>query len=96
MERENTPDSRKDRIYDPSEWESMLDTDTDSDIEKIKRSKSFKDRLDPLLCKSCLLFYARKFILFLHIVLLSFLLATSKRIHRISEIFLIKLHKRMG
>ncbi|XP_011351800.1 protein sprint isoform X3 [Ooceraea biroi] len=49
VERENTPDSRKDRTYDPSEWESMLDTDAESDIEKMKRNKNFKERLDPLL-----------------------------------------------
>ncbi|KAG7197349.1 hypothetical protein KM043_018456 [Ampulex compressa] len=47
-EREETPDSRKDRTYDPSEWETMLDTD-ESDVERIKRNKSFKERLDPLL-----------------------------------------------
>lgn len=51
MEREDTlPDSRKDRTYDPSEWDTMLDTD-ESDVERIKRNKSFKERLDPLLCK---------------------------------------------
>ncbi|XP_011684298.1 PREDICTED: protein sprint-like [Wasmannia auropunctata] len=46
---ENTLDLRKDRIHDPSEWETMLDTDAESDIERIKRSRSFKERLDPLL-----------------------------------------------
>lgn len=51
MDREDTPDSRKDRTYDPSEWETMLDTDVETDIEKVKRNKSFKERLDPLLCK---------------------------------------------
>lgn len=51
MEREDmSPDSRKDHAYDPSEWETMLDTD-ESDVERIKRNKSFKERLDPLLCK---------------------------------------------
>ena len=51
MERRGeTPDSRNDRTYDPSEWETMIDTD-DSDIERIKRNTSFKERLDPLLCK---------------------------------------------
>lgn len=49
MDREDTPDSRKDRTYDPSEWETMLDTDVETDIEKVKRNKSFKERLDPLL-----------------------------------------------
>ncbi|XP_020284481.1 protein sprint isoform X3 [Pseudomyrmex gracilis] len=49
LEREDTPDSRRDRTYDPSEWETMLDTDAESDIERIKRNKSFKERLDPLL-----------------------------------------------
>nr|XP_050859391.1 protein sprint-like isoform X3 [Vespula vulgaris] len=47
-EREDTPESRKDQTYDPSEWETMLDTD-ESDVERIKRNKSFKERLDPLL-----------------------------------------------
>ncbi|XP_077282807.1 src homology 2 domain-containing protein sprint [Temnothorax americanus] len=49
VEREDTPDSRKDRTYDPSEWETMLDTDAESDVERIKQNKSFKERLDPLL-----------------------------------------------
>ncbi|XP_025153828.1 protein sprint isoform X2 [Harpegnathos saltator] len=51
VEREDTLSeeySRKDRTYDPSEWETMLDTD-ESDVERIKRNKSFKERLDPLL-----------------------------------------------
>lgn len=50
MERNQTPDSRIDRTYDPSEWKTMLDTD-ESDVERIKRNTSFKERLDPLLCK---------------------------------------------
>ncbi|XP_066583942.1 protein sprint isoform X2 [Prorops nasuta] len=45
---QDTLESKKDRIYDPSEWETMLDTD-ESDVERIKRNKSFKERLDPLL-----------------------------------------------
>ncbi|XP_070169330.1 protein sprint isoform X4 [Polyergus mexicanus] len=49
MDREDTPDSRKDRTYDLSEWETMLDTDVETDMEKVKRNKSFKERLDPLL-----------------------------------------------
>ncbi|XP_011875825.1 PREDICTED: protein sprint-like [Vollenhovia emeryi] len=49
VEREDTPDSRKGHTYDPSEWETMLDTDAESDVERIKRNKSFKERLDPLL-----------------------------------------------
>lgn len=53
MDREDTPDLRKDRTYDPSEWETMLDTDAESDVERLKRNKSFKERLDPLLCKFC-------------------------------------------
>lgn len=47
-EREDTADSKKNQAYDPSEWETMLDTD-ESDVERIKRNKSFKERLDPLL-----------------------------------------------
>ncbi|XP_046487963.1 protein sprint isoform X2 [Neodiprion pinetum] len=50
-ERIETPDSRRCmdlRAYDPSEWETMLETD-ESDVERIKRNKSFKERLDPLL-----------------------------------------------
>lgn len=57
VEREETLDSRKNRIYDPSEWETMLDTDVESDVERIKRNKSFKERLDPLLCKLYLFLY---------------------------------------
>lgn len=57
VEREETLDSRKDRVYDPSEWETMLDTDVESDIDRIKRNKSFKERLDPLLCKSFIFFF---------------------------------------
>ncbi|XP_012215187.1 protein sprint isoform X3 [Linepithema humile] len=49
VDREDTSDSRKDRTYDPSEWETMLDTDAESDVERLKRNKSFKERLDPLL-----------------------------------------------
>ncbi|KAL0108302.1 hypothetical protein PUN28_015088 [Cardiocondyla obscurior] len=49
VERGDTPDSRKNRTYDPSEWETMLDTDMESDVERLKRNKSFKERLDPLL-----------------------------------------------
>ncbi|XP_033210126.1 protein sprint isoform X2 [Belonocnema kinseyi] len=47
-ERNGTFESKKDQIYDPSEWETMLDTD-ESDVERLKRNKSFKERLDPLL-----------------------------------------------
>lgn len=51
MEHEDTlSESGKNHTYDPSEWETMLDTD-ESDVERIKRNKSFKERLDPLLCK---------------------------------------------
>lgn len=50
-EKNGTIDSKRDHIYDPSEWETLLDTD-ESDVERIKRNKSFKERLDPLLCKS--------------------------------------------
>lgn len=49
-EREEAGDSRKDQIYDSSEWETPLETD-ESDVERMKRNKSFKERLDPLLCK---------------------------------------------
>lgn len=49
-EREDSMDPRKDQIYDSSEWETPLETD-ESDVERIKRNKSFKERLDPLLCK---------------------------------------------
>ncbi|XP_043284567.1 protein sprint isoform X2 [Venturia canescens] len=48
MERNQTPESRNERTDDPSEWETMLDTD-ESDVERIKRNTSFKERLDPLL-----------------------------------------------
>lgn len=61
MNREDTPDSRKDCTYDPSEWETMLDTDAETDIEKIKRNKSFKERLDPLLCKFYISLFYNKF-----------------------------------
>ncbi|XP_025602606.1 protein sprint isoform X5 [Athalia rosae] len=50
-ERNETLDSRKCgdlRAYDPSEWETMIETD-ESDVERVKRNKSFKERLDPLL-----------------------------------------------
>ncbi|CAK9827769.1 Protein sprint [Anthophora retusa] len=47
-EREESVDVRKDQIYDSSEWETQLETD-ESDIERMKRNKSFKERLDPLL-----------------------------------------------
>ncbi|XP_051169511.1 protein sprint isoform X2 [Leptopilina boulardi] len=47
-ERNGTIESKRDHIYDPSEWETLLDTD-ESDVERIKRNKSFKERLDPLL-----------------------------------------------
>ncbi|XP_012345430.1 protein sprint isoform X1 [Apis florea] len=47
-EREEAGDSRKDQIYDSSEWETPLETD-ESDVERMKRNKSFKERLDPLL-----------------------------------------------
>ncbi|KAI4473373.1 hypothetical protein M0802_016154 [Mischocyttarus mexicanus] len=47
-ERGDTPESKKDPTYDPSEWETMLDTD-ESDVERIERNKIFKERLDPLL-----------------------------------------------
>lgn len=50
MERNHTPESRIERTDDPSEWETMLDTD-ESDVERIKRNTSFKERLDPLLCE---------------------------------------------
>lgn len=60
-EREEAGDSRKDQIYDSSEWETPLETD-ESDVERMKRNKSFKERLDPLLCKffSILHPFARK------------------------------------
>ncbi|XP_043789708.1 protein sprint isoform X9 [Apis laboriosa] len=48
VEREEAGDSRKDQIYDSSEWETPLETD-ESDVERMKRNKSFKERLDPLL-----------------------------------------------
>ncbi|XP_023290235.1 protein sprint isoform X3 [Orussus abietinus] len=47
-ERIDTPDTRGDPMYDPSEWETTIDTD-ESDVERMKRNKSFKERLDPLL-----------------------------------------------
>ncbi|XP_076683210.1 src homology 2 domain-containing protein sprint isoform X6 [Andrena cerasifolii] len=47
-EREDAGDSRKDQTYDSSEWETPLETD-ESDVERMKRNKSFKERLDPLL-----------------------------------------------
>lgn len=50
IDRNGTLDSKKDLPEDPSEWETMLDTD-ESDVERVKRNKSFKDRLDPLLCE---------------------------------------------
>ncbi|EFN69162.1 Protein sprint [Camponotus floridanus] len=59
MDREDTPDSQKDCTYDPSEWETMLDTDVETDMEKIKRNKSFKERLDPLLSKRVLILQIR-------------------------------------
>ncbi|XP_057329306.1 protein sprint isoform X2 [Microplitis mediator] len=47
--RETTPsDWEADRTYEPSEWETNVDTD-DSDHERLKRKASFKERLDPLL-----------------------------------------------
>lgn len=49
-EREEAGDTRKDQTYDSSEWETPLETD-ESDVERMKRNKSFKERLDPLLCK---------------------------------------------
>ncbi|XP_039310493.1 protein sprint isoform X3 [Solenopsis invicta] len=49
VEREDILDSRKDCTYDPSEWETILDTGAESDVERIKRNKSLKERLDPLL-----------------------------------------------
>lgn len=55
-EREEAGDSRKDQIYDSSEWETPLETD-ESDVERMKRNKSFKERLDPLLCKFAFIFY---------------------------------------
>lgn len=55
-EREEVGDTRKDQTYDSSEWETPLETD-ESDVERMKRNKSFKERLDPLLCKSVYLFY---------------------------------------
>ncbi|XP_076395547.1 src homology 2 domain-containing protein sprint isoform X2 [Megachile rotundata] len=47
-EREEANDTRKDQTYDSSEWETPLETD-ESDVERMKRNKSFKERLDPLL-----------------------------------------------
>ncbi|XP_033193907.1 src homology 2 domain-containing protein sprint isoform X8 [Bombus vancouverensis nearcticus] len=47
-EREEAGDTRKDQTYDSSEWETPLETD-ESDVERMKRNKSFKERLDPLL-----------------------------------------------
>ncbi|XP_015436399.1 PREDICTED: protein sprint [Dufourea novaeangliae] len=47
-EREDAADSRKEQSYDSSEWETPLETD-ESDVERMKRNKSFKERLDPLL-----------------------------------------------
>ncbi|XP_043508470.1 protein sprint [Frieseomelitta varia] len=47
-EREEARDTRKDQTYDSSEWETPLETD-ESDVERMKRNKSFKERLDPLL-----------------------------------------------
>lgn len=53
-ERNETPESRRCagdlRAYDPSEWEAMIETD-ESDVERVNRNKSFKERLDPLLCE---------------------------------------------
>jgi hypothetical protein len=43
----NTLESRQDRLY---ECETILDTE-DSDTERMERNNSFKERLDPLLCK---------------------------------------------
>lgn len=56
VEREEAGDSRKDQIYDSSEWETPLETD-ESDVERMKRNKSFKERLDPLLCEFAFVFY---------------------------------------
>lgn len=44
-------DVKPDRISDLSECDTiLLDTD-ESDVERMKRNRSFKERLDPLLCK---------------------------------------------
>lgn len=59
-EREEAGDSRKDQIYDSSEWETPLETD-ESDVERMKRNKSFKERLDPLLCKFFSILHREKY-----------------------------------
>lgn len=60
--RDNTLESTiRDRTYNPSEWETMQDTD-DSDCERVKRNKSFKERLDPLLCEFALFIIIEKFL----------------------------------
>ncbi|CAD1475719.1 unnamed protein product [Heterotrigona itama] len=41
-EREEAGDTRKDQTYDSSEWETPLETD-ESDVERMKRNKSFKE-----------------------------------------------------
>ncbi|XP_053972440.1 protein sprint isoform X3 [Hylaeus volcanicus] len=45
-EREDTVDSRKDQMYDSSEWETPVETD-ESDAER--KNKNIKERLDSLL-----------------------------------------------
>ncbi|XP_076282904.1 src homology 2 domain-containing protein sprint isoform X1 [Lasioglossum baleicum] len=47
-EREDLADSRKEQTYDSSEWETPLETD-ESDVERMNKSKSIKERLDSLL-----------------------------------------------
>ena len=42
-----TAEPRRDRSLDPSESETLLDTD-DSDVDRIKRSRSFRERNGPL------------------------------------------------
>ncbi|XP_076620941.1 src homology 2 domain-containing protein sprint isoform X4 [Colletes latitarsis] len=47
-EKEDAVDSRKDQMYDSSEWETPLETD-ESDAERMNKNKSIKERLDSLL-----------------------------------------------
>ncbi|XP_043251516.1 protein sprint isoform X2 [Colletes gigas] len=47
-EKEDAVDSRKDQMYDSSEWETPVETD-ESDAERMNKNKSIKERLDSLL-----------------------------------------------